>query len=202
MIRVSCWRRRQVRLRLAPSLSAPAPTNARIARRALPPCPAMSSPSTSRVTAPRRRCRGAADGRVLFSADLGGTVAWGDERYAQIMELVRKTVRGTGLTMPAIPSPAPFDDRAPEALDLAGFGAIIFAGGFRPDYRQWVRIPEAFDELGFPLHREGASLAAPGLYFVGVHFLRKRKSSLLFGVGEDAAIVARSIGERQPAPRR
>ena len=145
---------------------------------------------------------GVEDGRVLFSADLRETVSWGDERYAQIMELVRKTAREKGLTMPAIPSPAPFDDRAPEALDLAGFGAIIFAGGFRPDYRQWVRIPEAFDELGFPLHREGASLAAPGLYFVGVHFLRKRKSSLLFGVGEDAAIVARSIGERQPAPRR
>ena len=33
----------------------------------------------------------------------------------------------------------------------------------------------------------------PGLYFVGVHFLRKRKSSLLIGVGEDAAIVVRQI---------
>jgi putative flavoprotein involved in K+ transport len=30
----------------------------------------------------------------------------------------------------------------------------------------------------------------PGLYFVGVHFLRKRKSSLLVGVGEDAAVIA------------
>ena len=36
----------------------------------------------------------------------------------------------------------------------------------------------------------------PGLYFVGVHYLRKRKSSLLLGVGEDAAIVAARIGER------
>jgi putative flavoprotein involved in K+ transport len=35
-----------------------------------------------------------------------------------------------------------------------------------------------------------------GLYFMGVHFLRKRKSSLLFGVGEAAAIVARTIAER------
>ena len=35
----------------------------------------------------------------------------------------------------------------------------------------------------------------PGLYFVGVHFLRKRKSSLLIGVGEDAAIVAGRIAE-------
>jgi hypothetical protein len=28
---------------------------------------------------------------------------------------------------------------------------------------------------------------------VGVHFLRKRKSALLVGVGEDAAIVARGV---------
>jgi putative flavoprotein involved in K+ transport len=56
-----------------------------------------------------------------------------------------------------------------------------------------VHCPGAFDELGFPVHRDGASTAVPGLYFVGVHFLRKRKSSLLIGVGEDAAIVARQI---------
>ena len=54
-------------------------------------------------------------------------------------------------------------------------------------------MPGAFDPLGFPLHEEGASTAAPGLYFVGVHFLRKRNSSLLWGVGEDAAIVAAQI---------
>ena len=36
-----------------------------------------------------------------------------------------------------------------------------------------------------------------GLYFVGVHFLRKRSSSLFFGVGEDAALVARTIAERR-----
>jgi putative flavoprotein involved in K+ transport len=36
----------------------------------------------------------------------------------------------------------------------------------------------------------------PGLYFCGVHFLRKRQSSLLFGVGEDAAIVAESVVSR------
>jgi hypothetical protein len=32
------------------------------------------------------------------------------------------------------------------------------------------------------------------LFFVGVHFLRKRKSSLLIGVGEDAAVVSRHVG--------
>ena len=67
---------------------------------------------------------------------------------------------------------------------------MIFTGGFRPDYGRWVKVPGAFDDLGFPLHVEGASVAAPGLYFVGVHFLRKRKSAVLFGMGEDATIVA------------
>ena len=67
--------------------------------------------------------------------------------------------------------------------------------GFRPDYTRWVHLP-AFDDMGFPLASECASTVAPGLYFVGVHFLRKRKSSLLFGVGEDAAIVAATIVQR------
>ena len=89
---------------------------------------------------------------------------------------------------------------APEELNLSGFGAVVFAGGFRPDYDSWVRLPGAFDELGFPIHEEGASTVAPRLYFVGVHFLRKRKSALLNGVGEDAAIVARQIAARQVQP--
>jgi putative flavoprotein involved in K+ transport len=67
--------------------------------------------------------------------------------------------------------------------------------GFRPDYSRWVDLP-AFDELGFPITDEGASTIVPGLYFVGVHFMRRRKSSLMFGVGEDAAIVARKVAER------
>jgi putative flavoprotein involved in K+ transport len=45
-------------------------------------------------------------------------------------------------------------------------------------------------------HKDGASTAVPGLYFCGVHFLRKRKSSLLVGVGEDAAIVAPKLAEQ------
>src|SRR2546427_8161795 len=51
LIRTSCSRRRQARFRLAPSSSAPAPINARIARRALPPYSPMYSPLMSRVTA-------------------------------------------------------------------------------------------------------------------------------------------------------
>jgi putative flavoprotein involved in K+ transport len=51
------------------------------------------------------------------------------------------------------------------------------------------------DDMGFPIQQDGASTVVDGLYFVGVHFLRKRKSSILLGVGEDAALVARSISQ-------
>ena len=72
----------------------------------------------------------------------------------------------------------------------------MFTSGYRPAYRDWVQFPEAFDDLGFPIQRDGASTVVPGLYFIGTHFLRKRKSSTLFGMGEDAEIVARTIAER------
>jgi putative flavoprotein involved in K+ transport len=137
--------------------------------------------------------------RVRFAGDLAESVAWGDERYGQVMDLVRNVVQKRGLPMPHIPDPEPFDGQAPEAIDLSGFGAVVFAGGFRPDYGTWVRMPGAFDELGFPVHVEGQSTVDPGLFFVGVHFLRKRKSSLLFGVGEDATVIASGVAKRHGA---
>jgi putative flavoprotein involved in K+ transport len=70
---------------------------------------------------------------------------------------------------------------------------VLFAGGFRPHYRSWLPWPEAFDDLGFPIQIDGASTVVDGLYFVGVPFMRTRKSPLLLGVAEDAAVVAASI---------
>ena len=138
-----------------------------------------------------------ADGRrARFAPDLAETLAWGDERHGQFMDLVRKTVAERGLPAPEITPPEPMDCRAPEELDLAGFGAVIFAAGFRPDHASWVHCPGAFDELGFPIHEDGASATAEGLHFVGVHFLRKRKSSIFLGIGEDAAIVAGRVATR------
>jgi putative flavoprotein involved in K+ transport len=137
--------------------------------------------------------RGADGHRAGFAPDLGASVAWGDARHDEFMGRVRKLVAERGLPAPTLQPPEQFDADAPEQLSLKGFGAVVFAGGFRPDYRSWVQFPMAFDELGFPIHIDGASSTVPGLYFVGVHFLRKRKSSLLIGVGEDAQIVAAKI---------
>ena len=57
-----------------------------------------------------------AEGRhARFAPDLGESVAWGDERNAQLMDLVRKLVAERGLPRPEIPEPEPFDAEAPGA---------------------------------------------------------------------------------------
>ncbi len=138
---------------------------------------------------------GAEDGRARYATDLAETVAWGDARYREFGQIFQKLAAERGLPVLELPEPDPFDGRSPEELDLASLGAVVYACGFRPEYGSWVNVPGAFDPLGFPIHSDGASTAAPGLYFVGVHFLRSRKSALLCGVGEDAAVVARQIAD-------
>jgi glycine/D-amino acid oxidase-like deaminating enzyme len=136
---------------------------------------------------------GCAGRHAHFADDLPASVAWGDERRADLLKLVRRLVAERGLPAPDLPDPEPLHVEPLRDLDLTGFGAVITTAGFRPDYTRWVKVRGAFDALGFPLHDACASTAAPGLWFAGVHFLRKRKSSLLYGVGEDAAIVAGGI---------
>ncbi len=133
---------------------------------------------------------GTENGRAHFASDLKESAAWGDERHRELMNLIERFAAEEGLNLPATYEPEPLVERGPESVDLSDFGVVIFAGGFRPGYRSWLRWPPAFDDLDFPLQRDGISTVLPGLFFVGVHFLRKRKSSLLFGVGEDASIVS------------
>jgi putative flavoprotein involved in K+ transport len=139
------------------------------------------------------RWLGVSGHEARFAADLGDSVAWGDARYCELREQVQRVAEDRGLPRPDLPEPEPFDRAAPETISLIGFGAVIFAGGFRPDFRSWLPWTEAFDELGFPIQVDGASTVIDGLFFLGTPFLRKRRSSTLFGVGEDAAIVARTI---------
>ena len=136
---------------------------------------------------------GADDGRLRFAEDLGASVAFGDGLYHEFMDVVRRHATEHGLPVPEAADPAPFDPAAPTELPADRFGSVIWAGGYRPAYRGWLPWPDAFDADGFPIHRNGQSTAVPGLHFVGVHFLRKRKSSLFIGVGEDAAIIAEDI---------
>jgi putative flavoprotein involved in K+ transport len=136
---------------------------------------------------------GASDGHLEFADDLAESVAWGDVRYGLFMDLVRRHAVERGMPVPDIEEPDAFRVEAPTRLPASQFGSVIFASGFRPAYRDWLPWPHAFDELGFPIHHDGASTVVPGLHFVGVHFLRTRRSSSLLGLMDDPAIVAGAI---------
>jgi putative flavoprotein involved in K+ transport len=132
--------------------------------------------------------------RATFTDDLGESVAFGDARWADIRQLLTVELPARGVGIPELPLPAPFRYRPLLNLDLREFGAVILTAGFRPDYG-WIHAPVT-DATGFPLTSDGASTVLPGLYFCGVHFLRNRRSSLLFGIGDDAQIVARQVLSR------
>jgi putative flavoprotein involved in K+ transport len=142
------------------------------------------------------RFLGAEDGHLHFASDLADSVAFGDGRYADIRKLILGHCARNAIDAPPLPDPPPFDPKAPERLEVDGFGAILYTSGYRPDYSTWIHL-DAFDDMGFPIQENGASPTIAGLYFCGVHFLRKRKSSLLMGVGEDAAVVADLVAARR-----
>jgi putative flavoprotein involved in K+ transport len=71
---------------------------------------------------------------------------------------------------------------------------IVWATGFGPDY-QWIDLP-VLDSNGFPRHARGIATDAPGLFFLGLRFQRRLTSSLIGGVGADAAFIAAQVARR------
>ena len=67
---------------------------------------------------------------------------------------------------------------------------MVWATGYRYDF-SWIDFPVR-DEMGYPVTDRGAT-AIPGLYFIGLNWMVKRKSGLLYGVGDDARHVAAHI---------
>src|SRR5690606_27843225 len=66
--------------------------------------------------------------------------------------------------------------------------SVVWCTGFRPDFA-WIE-PGVCDARGNPRHTRGVVPDLPGLYFVGLRYLARLNSSLLGGVGADAAYVA------------
>lgn len=71
---------------------------------------------------------------------------------------------------------------------------VIWCTGFQPDFG-WIDLP-IFGDDGQPMHKRGMVMAEPGLYFVGLFFLSAATSSLVGGVGRDAAHIAEQIAAR------
>ncbi len=76
---------------------------------------------------------------------------------------------------------------------------IIWCTGFAPDYR-WIDLP-VFGDDGYPRHERGVVPSAPGLFFLGLRFQHRVSSSLIGGVGDDAAFIADQVAARSEVER-
>lgn len=72
---------------------------------------------------------------------------------------------------------------------------VIWCTGFKPSY-DWVALP-IFADDGEPKHERGVVATEPGLYFVGLFFQSAATSSLVGGVGRDAAYIAEQIAAQE-----
>lgn len=79
-------------------------------------------------------------------------------------------------------------------LDVAN---VVWCTGFHPGF-SWIDVP-AFDADGEPRHQAGVVADAPGLFFVGLHFLYALSSTMIHGVGRDAARIAAHVAARHRA---
>jgi len=80
------------------------------------------------------------------------------------------------------------DDRVLDAKN------VIWCTGYHPGF-SWIDLP-IFGEDGRPMHESGIVTQAPGMYFVGLHYLYSMTSATVVGVGRDAERVAKAIESR------
>ena len=71
---------------------------------------------------------------------------------------------------------------------------VIWATGFRPDYRWVEEMP--VNREGYPVHTRGVVEGEPGLYVMGLVFQYRLNSHMVGGVGRDAEYLGKVIAER------
>ena len=127
------------------------------------------------------RLAGIQDGVAQFSGSLPNVCALADLKLGRLLDTIDAWAGTAGERF------APTAVRAaPLGLDLRSgeISTIVWATGYRPDL-SWLHVP-VLDRKGRIVH-DGGATASPGLYVIGMPFLRRRKSTLIDGAARDAA---------------
>jgi putative flavoprotein involved in K+ transport len=135
------------------------------------------------------RIAGISDGKAQFSGSLHNNCALADLKMNRLLNTFDKwaTVHGIDgeVEAPHRLAPTQVESAPPISLDLRSgrIKTIVWATGYRPDY-SWLKVP-VFDHKG-QIRHDGGVTECPGLYLMGMQFLRRRKSALIDGAGDDA----------------
>ena len=138
------------------------------------------------------------DGRALFSGGLRNQFALADLKMDRLLdsfdEWARAHARDAEVGAPERFEPTRVPDASPLTIDLSTgeIRSIVWATGFHPDY-SWLDVP-VLDHKGH-LRHEGGVVDAPGLYVIGLPFLRRRKSSFIHGAEDDARDVVDHLAD-------
>lgn len=128
-----------------------------------------------------------AGSKAQFSGALRNLVANADLKQNRLLDRIDEfaTEHALDAELPDPIRPCPTTlGHVPTELELGRFETVVWATGYRPGYSWLDRA--AFDQRGRIRH-DGGICELPGLYLLGVPFLRRRKSSFIDGVGPDAA---------------
>jgi putative flavoprotein involved in K+ transport len=135
------------------------------------------------------RLAGINDGKAQFSGSLRNLCAMSDLKMNRMLNTIDEWATENGLDDEVDPphryEPTAVDASPPLSMDLGNgqIRTIIWATGFLPDY-SYLDVP-VLDRKGRVRH-DGGVVDAPGLYLMGIQFLRRRKSALIDGAGDDA----------------
>ena len=147
------------------------------------------------------RVLGEQGGRLAIADDLAEHLARGDASFSDFIQQADQYAARNGLDLPSEHAEA--TSARKEVVDLvltldvaaAEITTIIWANGFRYDFN-WIDLPIFGEEMKtcgrVPVHDRGIA-EVPGVYFLGLPWLHKIKSSFLWGVGEDAEYLAKHI---------
>ncbi|HWD45870.1 MAG TPA: NAD(P)-binding domain-containing protein [Actinomycetota bacterium] len=156
----------------------------------------LSLPALARAGATLTGRPVAMDGeRVAFDGSLAANIAAGDAFAARARAMVDEVIRRRGLEAPAAEpdehdTPVRLDP--PAALDLRAeeIASVVWCTGFAGDF-SW--LAPALVGGGDRPRRADAAAPVPGLWYLGLRWLRRRSSGILLGFPGDAAWVAAAV---------
>jgi len=138
-------------------------------------------------------------GTLVLGDDAAANVRYADEFSQRQKDNIDAYIARVGIAPPPLEDdPADLPDPQAQCVSPlrrlnpgdANVTSIIWATGFHGDF-SWIHLP-VLDPEGKPIHQQGVA-AVPGLYFMGLPWLRSRKSGIIYGVEEDAQYIAAAI---------
>ena len=136
------------------------------------------------------------DGKALFSGGLKNVFALADLKLERLLDSFDAWASASGRDAEVGPPERFAPTRVPGSprwqLDLASgeISTILWATGGRPDY-SWLDV-DVLDAKG-RLRHDGGAVDSPGLYALGLPVLRRRRSTFLHGIDDDASAVVEHL---------